>query len=83
MKRYVYVFTFVFLASPALAQQPPAKTIQLEVTVPEAQTILNMVSTGAWKDTNALMQKLIGQVNVQMVPPEAKKAPAEGAPPEK
>lgn len=92
MKWYVYVFAFVFFASPAFAQQPPAKDIHLDVTVAEAQTILNFVAAGAWKDTNALMQKLIVQINTQMAPPppappsnpppEAKPS-ADGSPPEK
>ena len=84
MKWYVYAISLSLFVSPALAQQ---KSITLTVEVSEAQLLLNALSQGAWKDTNPLMQKLIGQVNAQMAPPKPSEAPSTppegGSPPEK
>ena len=65
------VVAFSLLASPALAQQQPDKILDLSVTVPEAQQLLNALAQGPWKDTNQLMQKLVAQADAQLVPPKA------------
>lgn len=76
MKRYVFVL-FLFI-SPAFAQDQ--KSLNLSVTVPEAQALLTALSQGPWRDVNPLMQKLIVQVNSQMIPAPPSNPPAEVKP---
>jgi len=68
----------------ALAEDaaPPAAVpmITFTVTLQEAQVILNQVGLAPWKDSAALMQKLIQQANDQTKPKPAKK---EDQPPHK
>jgi hypothetical protein len=65
-----------FFVLPALAQQPqaPDKTVDLSVTVPEAQLLLNALAKGPWSDVNPLMQKLVAQANAQLAPVATKAA---------
>jgi hypothetical protein len=73
-----YVFLFVLFATPALAQQP--QSIKLDITVAEAQKVLNALAEGPWKDVNPLMQKLIAQVNPQLAPPKPPAPPSNPEP---
>ena len=72
-----YVFAFVMLATPALAQQP--QNVTMNVSVTEAQQVLNALAQGAWKDVNPLMQKLIAQINPQIAPPPVAPEPPPAA----
>lgn len=67
MKR-ILIVCLLAASPPALAQQ---QQITLSVTTQEAQYLLNALSAQPWKDVNPLMQKLVGQVNAQMMPKAA------------
>jgi hypothetical protein len=58
-------------AAPGAVTPPP--TITFTVTLQEAQVILNQVGQAPWKDSAALMQKLIQQANDQTKPKDDKK----------
>ena len=54
----------------ALAEPAPApKTVTIVLTLEEAQQLLNAEAVLPWKDANALIQKIVAQINPQIVPP--------------
>jgi hypothetical protein len=69
------LYTGIALAEDAApgAVAPP-QTITFTVTLQEAQVILNQVGQAPWKDSAALMQKLIQQANDQTKPKGDKKS---------
>jgi hypothetical protein len=63
-----------FAADAASGATAPPPTITFTVTLQEAQLILNQVGQAPWKDSAALMQKLIQQANDQTKPKDDKKS---------
>jgi hypothetical protein len=78
VRKIPLVVALLLISSPTLAQQ-----VSLSVTVQEAQYILNSVAAQPWKDANPLMQKLIGQINEQMIPKKAEPPKSKTEPPKK
>jgi len=69
MRAILAVLVVLLLPSAAVAEQQVTLTMGLS----EAQAALNKLAESPWKDVNPLMQKLIGQLNTQLVPkPEAR-----------
>lgn len=68
MKKIVLIA--LLLTTPAMAQQQPVgKTFEFKnLTVDEANMMLNQLGKLPWADVNPLMQKLIAQINAQNQP---------------
>lgn len=67
MKRLLLILALTVLPTTVFAQAAPSN-LMLNVTVADAQQILNALAAEPWKDVNGLMQKLIAQVNQQTAP---------------